>query len=200
MTKKLSRILHLIVAGVLAVVAITLIVIATVGTVQKRKTPISHDFTIKDIALNNDRSDESVRLICHDVVINGQVRNYSDLELGQVELQIVIAGVNKYSGENMEFTYSKKIDSFNEDETYNLINEKITIMSRDGYVPEDIKEVRIAVSDGYYIAEYQKANDSNLALFAIAIGLSFMTAIVLIKWNKLRNDKSFQTMEDVTTE
>lgn len=191
MTKKLSRILHLIVAGVFAVVAIALIVIATVSTVQKRKTPISHDFAIKDISLNNDRSDESVRLICHDVVINGQVRNYSDLELGKVELQIVIGGVNKYSGERMEFVYTKTIDSFNEDETYNLINEKITIMSRDGYIPEDIKEVRIAVNEGYYIAEYQKSNDGNLVLFAIAIGLSFMSAIMIIKWNKLRNDNAF---------
>lgn len=200
MTKKLSQILHLVVAGVLAVVSVTLLILATVNTVNKKNVPISHDLVIKDISLNSERTDESVRLMCHDVIINGQIRNFSAQDFGRVELQIVIKGVNKYSGEPMDFAYSMVLNSFNSDVTCNITNEKVTIMSRDGYIPQDIKEVRIVVEDGYYLAEYQKANDPNLALFAFALGLMFVSAIVFIKWNNLRNKNSFGTTGVATTE
>ena len=186
MTKNMKKLIYLIVSISMAVVAVAVLVVASIRTSKYGKNEYSQNLKVKEITLNQERSDNTVRLLCHDVVLDGQIRNDSKIDNLVVNLEVVFAGVNSASGEYMEFVYVKEIRDFNAGTNYDIINEKLTIMSRDGYIPESIKEVRLVSNEVVNIIPFEDTDETNLILFALSLGILFIAGFMFAKWNMLR--------------
>lgn len=186
MTKNMKKLIYLIVAISMAVISVTLMIVASVKTSKFGKNNYSQNLKVKEITFNQEQSDSAVRLLCHDVVIDGQVRNDSKIDHLVVNLEVVFAGVNSSTGEYMEFMFVKEIRNFNSGMNYDIVNEKLTIMSRDGYIPEEIKEVRLVINGATQVVPFEDADEVNLILFALSLGLLFVAGFLLAKWNILR--------------
>ena len=59
-------------------------------------------------------------------------------------------------------------------------------MSRDGYIPETIKEVRMVTNGQSELVAYEEFSDKYLIMFALAIGLVFVAGLCFAKWDNLR--------------
>lgn len=199
MTKKTSRLLFLIIASITATIGIVLMIVASVRTSKVGKKDFSHDLVAQSITLNMEQSDTDIRVLCHDIIINGEIRNDSKFDYALVTVEIIFAGVKNDTGEYKEFLYTKEVENFYSGADISFNDEKISVISTDGYIPEYIKEVKLIVDGATKEIAYEKIDDLNLILFAASLSFVFVGGVLFIKWNNLRK-KSQQQEKTLTKE
>ena len=184
-TKKMKKLIYLIAAISIATIACVVMVVASVKTSKYGKDDFSQSLTIKSIEINQEKSDGELRILCHDVVIDGEIRNNSKDDYLIINLEIVFAGVNSSTGEYMEYVHVKELRDFNSGANYDIINEKLTLVSINGYIPESIREVRLVVNNNAKVVPFEEISEANLVLFAMSLGLLFVAGFLFAKWNIL---------------
>ena len=125
-------------------------------------------------------------MLCHDVTIEGELRNDSGKDYVLATMEIVFAGVNNRTGEYEEFVFCKELSDFGDGTKKFFGEEKFSILSMSGYIPESIKEVRIVSGGNVDVAAFEQSDDLSLVCFALAMGLVVASCLVFAKWYELK--------------